>query len=179
VYCLDFIDWFFEYRAQYVFIVRHAFDVAQSLDRHTSSGVTSFITESTRPYLRRLDFRLHAFCEYWRDINMTIRVFAERHRDRIHLLRYEDLVREPRSTLETMFRFLGEEWYPEIIEMAFRQYHEKGIGDARILSTQRIETNRMDRWRAWDTAVCESLAPVVNEELERHGYSRWESDGGA
>jgi hypothetical protein len=173
VVCLDFLDRLYAREARYVVIVRHALDVAASLDEALGTGSTppSFVVESTAPYLARDDFRLLALCKYWRDVNQVVLEFVARHRDRCHVLRYEDLVAAPERHLRDLFAFLDERWHPAILTTAFSMEHAGGFGDPKIVQTRRVEVDRVGRWRDWDPAVLRVVAPTVNETLQRLGYA--------
>ncbi len=170
VTCLDSIDRLFEHRPQHVFVVRHALDVSDSLKEQVTPSVVSFIRESTRPHLAKHDFRLKAYCEYWRDRSTTLRCFETRHSSRVHFLRYEDLVSSPQATLQKLCRFLGEDWGNETLERAFSDLHTPGLGDQKIHGTSGLTTDRLGKWRTWDESILHCLAPIVDDELEANGY---------
>lgn len=170
VFCLDFIDRLYGHQPRFVFIVRHAFDVALSLDEVARPGLDSFITRSTEPYVLRHDFRLEAMARYWADVNRTILSFCSRTPERTFVLRYEQLVAAPEATLRAMFEFLGEQWDPALVERAFVQHREPGVGDPGILGTRSIHDKRIGRWKHWRPGVCEALTPLVARELAALGY---------
>lgn len=170
VHHLDFVHELFAGDARFIVIVRHGFDVAASLDELVFPGLVGHIGERIDGYLERSGFRLEACCRFWLDEVVACRSFVRRHPHTSHVVKYEDLVGDPEKTLDGLFAFLGESWDPTLIEAAFRVPHGEGVGDLRIHSTQKIETDRVGRWRRWDPAVVATLAPIVAEGLLAFGY---------
>ena len=56
-------------------------------------------------------------------------------------LRYEDLVREPETTLTRVFKFLDLTMPVDMLDSIFTTNHVVGPGDSKILSTTGIHTD--------------------------------------
>lgn len=113
---------------------------------------------------------------------MAAMIPASKRRDRaIHRLRYEDLVRNPHSELERLFRFLDLTYPPDITEH-FGQIHLAGrYGDQPAGGhRERLRRTSPDSWaesfnsplrRRWARRY---LAWLGDERLEQLGYRREE-----
>jgi hypothetical protein len=77
--------------------------------------------------------------------------FAKRHPERSWRVRYEDLVRSPRTILEELMRALGEELEPG--QMRFNEaYHIPGLEDRKVGQTSEVHSESLGRWSAQLTA---------------------------
>lgn len=126
-------------KAQFVGIVRHPGAVAVSL--------------------RRWNYDWHRAVTAWKSTTARMFKFAGRRPDRIHLLRYEDLVIDPETTLRDLLEFLGERWDPAVLEHGSVQ---AGKGTPKVVeggtrSADPINTSRLEKWRS----------SVSEEELRR------------
>ncbi|MEM6928107.1 MAG: sulfotransferase, partial [Myxococcota bacterium] len=96
---LDGLDRLVGEQAQYVAIVRDGMDVAASL------GTARPRWWELDPFVAADGDELLAAARFWVDRSQRLRAFTSARPDRVHTLRYEDLVRQPERTLRRMFRF--------------------------------------------------------------------------
>ncbi len=76
----------------------------------------------------------------WRGAADRHRVLSARYPDRYRLVRFEDLVREPRATLEGLFTFLG-------VEMEERVLQQKVVSKGSQVGQAGFDAGAADRWR--------------------------------
>ena len=98
--------------------------------------------------------------------------------DRYHRLRYEDLLAEPRQTLEQVCAFLGEDFAPQMLEHGGaaqdivptrKNWHDRVQGP--------LDATRTEVWRQDLTPTDIGLVELFGRrEMARHGY--WRSDAG-
>ncbi|MBM7332279.1 MAG: sulfotransferase [Alcanivorax sp.] len=112
-------------RARFVALVRDGRDVAWSLKKRTGS-----FEEGVRR---------------WRDDNQEL--IAQQGRGSLHLVRYEDLIEDPESTMGAVLAFLGEPYDPAVLEFHKKDYQWFDVRDAHETDGQG-EDNHMIR-RAW------------------------------
>jgi len=107
----------------------------------------------------------------WATSARLARANAARFPGRYFVLRYEDLVGEPRRELERVCAFLGERFEPAMLEMgAYPDMLARG-GNSSFGRLEGISTTPVGRFRQVlgprEIALCEALAGA---ELERGGY---------
>ena len=91
--------------AQFICLFRDCADTVASIREACEWGYGNFGVE---PYARTYAHNMvMAFCMYWADRASALREFEDRHADRCHRVRYEDLVARPDETLGALFEFLG------------------------------------------------------------------------
>ncbi len=84
---------------------------------------------------------VHRAARAWVRYVRSAHDFAARHGDdKVMELRYEDLVREPESTLRPLFAWLGESWDDSVLEFADRP-HTFGAGPLRLEDEQWTRRN--------------------------------------
>lgn len=162
---LDVVDAMFDYRARFVFIHRHGFDVALS-------GYNRFIKRDGFAVGSRSGFSLESFLDEWITNNEAMLDFASRVGERCLPVRYEDLVTEPDRTGSRVFSFLGETW-PEAGFAGLPGVQWKGyMGDNKIFSRglEPRVANDAPEWRRWPAGVLHSLGRRANGTLMRLGY---------
>ncbi|MEN0063758.1 MAG: sulfotransferase [Myxococcota bacterium] len=120
--------------ARYVAIVRDGMDVAYSL------GSARPRWWQLAPFVEADDDLFLAAARYWADRNRKLRAFVDAHPTRVHVLRYEVLIRHPEETLRAVFRFLGEAWEPDILDFN-RHGHVHGLEDHHVSTTTTFEDN--------------------------------------
>src|SRR5262249_43924316 len=109
--CLPELRSIFGSRVRIILLIRHGLDVAFSL------------SDADRDYPA-----LHRDVEaaggnvpvgagrFWADQNGKIEAFRSAHADVCFRLRYEELTRDPESSLRPMFEFLDEPWEPDVVD---------------------------------------------------------------
>jgi hypothetical protein len=118
-------NWFF------VHVVRNPLDTLAS------------IKESNFPVAIPADFRARiAFYRRYTEAGLD---FSRAHPGRSVRLRYEDLVRSPRATLEDFMQRLGEAWEPAQLQFN-ATHHQPGLEDPKIASTTGIHADSLCRW---------------------------------
>jgi Sulfotransferase family len=145
--------------SRFIFLVRDGRDVAKSFQ--ATHWVSRWLHENTREWIRALE------CQQ--------RWTASEVRQRILLVRYEDLVLETPGTLAQVCRFIGEEFEPQMLAW-------QGHVDERIPAREsgihkklklRIDSKGVNRWKremsAREIFVCEAF---MGTHLTRMGYER-------
>lgn len=141
------IDHLFDGEPQYVIIVRHPLDQALS---------------SIEKFVRPVSFSADTLTERlqrWTRV-VTRHMAVEREiAERCIRVSYEDVVRSPVPTFDSIFRFLGEEPVADIATRMFDTPHDGEVLDHKILATSAIHESSLGRWRQqW-------AAPMVQEIL--------------
>lgn len=156
--------------ASFVCVVRHGLDVALSMQDWCAksqaypSEIHDYVRETPRP--------LEAFCRAWADATTAICDFADAHPGNAILIRYEDLIADPKAVLSGVFDHLGAEITPELVELALTNRDAKGFSDWKSFSKTEIEATSVGRWNELSAGTLAGLAPAVNPVLERLGYPR-------
>lgn len=132
---LEGVDHLLYARARYVWITRDGMDVATSL------GGATPVWWQVEPLLRFEADPFVAAAHYWVDLNAKIARFAADRPDRVHRLRYEDLVERPEPVLREVLAFLGEAFEPSILDFN-RAEHTGGPEDHHVSTTTGFEDNR-------------------------------------
>jgi hypothetical protein len=88
-----------------------------------------------------LSSRIAFYCRY----TQAGLEFTKRHPERSYRVRYEDLVRSPRRTLECLMQALGEELEPGQLQYNAAP-HLPGLEDPKVGHTTEVHTNSLGRW---------------------------------
>ncbi|MDP9405920.1 MAG: sulfotransferase [Actinomycetota bacterium] len=95
-------------------------------------------------------------------------------KDQYHEISYERLVKDPRSELEPLCAFLGEQFHPAMLEphkMADEAVPERKTWHTR--TKQAVSSDSVAQWRRvlepWELALMEKVAA---RQLKAHGYRR-------
>jgi protein-tyrosine sulfotransferase len=158
---LDALDSIFDYRAMYLYMIRHGLDVAFSAsmsDRYNYEGGLPSL--SLEKHLRT-----------WVNANETLADFWSCNTDRCFLVRYEDLVKSPETTATKILQALGESWIPTLIDDIQLAPKPPGPGDYKIWATGgKIHTDSINRWPEWPRPLLTRLGRIANPTLQRLGY---------
>jgi len=161
---LDLLDLMFGYRCRFVFIHRHALDVALSASER-------FGARDGAPQLGSSTFDLENYVSYWVAQNARYMDFCERNPERCHRVRYEDLVLAPEVEGKKLFAFLGESWPETILADMQRQDHHEGLGDNKIFETGgKVDPSRRDKWKSLPPAIVQQMGRLADPTLVRLGY---------
>jgi hypothetical protein len=96
--------------------------------------------------------------------------FVETGQSNVFLLRYEDLTREPRQELTSLFSFLNLPWEDAVLSF-HSQAHNFGTEDPIVRGTRRIVPGNHGNWRALDDRQIAYLREHLGETAQRLGYS--------
>ena len=153
--------------ARFVCIVRHGLDTALSLKDLCDANET-YIRE-IHAYVARNPRPLVAFAELWTDVTGGLLDLAARRPGESLLVRYEDLVAEPQSTLDRLAAFLDLA-QGSLAAKSLSEDAPSGLGDWKTYGKPGIEASSVGRWRTLAPATLTLLAPLVNPVLARAGY---------
>lgn len=97
--------------------------------------------------------------------------FAETHADSSVLVRYEDMVKDPRTTLTRLLNRVGEEFEATMLEGYNSEKRQKGIEDPKVAHTGSIHGRSVGRWRSGlrDEQVRYALRQLV-PIMSKFGY---------
>lgn len=152
----------------YLGIVRHGLDVAiSSKDFCDAAGMYPRVMQE---YIRRYSQPIEAFAHSWLDVNQKLLEFAERHQDNCLIYRYEDIVRDPESSLTRILRFVGEDFEPEMLRRGLDGKDQLGFSDHKSYQTQKVHDASVERWHSLPQQQINNLAPLVNPLLAEFGY---------
>lgn len=147
--------------ARFLHVVRDGRDVASSLvtmDWRGSDGrKVSYVTD--------ID---HAF-RYWTAVVAKGITDAQSPalRERVWTVRYEDLVREPESTLRAVLSFLGEPWSDSVLRYREIDRSNEPLEDSSKQVREPLSTASIGRWRQTASAADRALFARVGGELLR------------
>lgn len=162
---LDLLDLLFGYRCRFVFIHRHALDVALSASER-------FGARDGAPQLGSSTFDLETYVSFWVAQNARYMDFCERNPERCHRLGYEDLVLAPEIEGKKLFAFLGEAWPETILADMQRQDHHEGLGDNKIFETGgKVDPTRRDKWKRLPQSIVQQMGRLADPTLVRLGYA--------
>jgi hypothetical protein len=173
---IEVLDSVFRHRPLYLFLVRHPLDVIPSL-----KGMLTFEFLNGRQDPQLVDAASrhgtgeYGAARYWLDVNQRLRVFVSCIPERVHLLHYEDLVTDSVTTLDAMFRFLGEDFDASQLDTIFTTEHDRGFEDFRIRGQTAIRTDRINTWHTWPEGKREALWSLVEPLATRFGYHIYDS----
>jgi len=160
---LDLLDQMFDYRAKFLYVIRHGFDVAYSC-------ASRFPKRDGLRFDPSTSLNLDVFLNEWINNNEATMDFYERNRARCLLVRYEDLTMSPEAVGQRVFDFLGERWRPSSLEAMEEQQLRPMMGDHKIICRGlRIQTSNSS-WKDWPAGLKRTLARKANATLERLGY---------
>jgi hypothetical protein len=166
---LPFLDDLFEGSACFLFITRHPLDCAASLSAMYDARDTFNDPEIARSVGCR-GTGLTAWTAYWNEVYSTLLGFRESRRTQCLIFRYEDLVRDPETTLRRLLSFLGEDMAHDLIATAFRMHHTPGYEDAGIRDSAGVVTNRIGQWKSWPQAHLQACWSRVAPTARLLGY---------
>jgi len=159
---LDILDAMFDYRAKFVYVVRHGFDVCWS-------SATRFPMRDGLP-LGRTGLSVATYLDQWVANNEGTMDFVERNPERSFILRYEDLTAQPELWGRRLFEFVEQEWDEDVFLRMEKQKLSK-MGDNKIFRTGgKILNHAAPVWTEWPRALKAQLGRRANPTLVRLGY---------
>ena len=170
---LDFIDEIFAEDVNYLFMTRHPFDTIQSLEGW-GRGHYGFDDPEIERHVQANGVGRFSWAKYWRDVNERLLTFAAGHPERCKLFKYEDLIRNPETTLQDILGSIGEVFSPSMIAHAFDDGPRtmKGFGDSKVRRTSGIHSMSIGKWRDWTSGERDALWRIAGETADLLGYAR-------
>jgi hypothetical protein len=163
--CLDLVDAIFDYRAHYIFLVRHGLDVA------FSASVADRYSPAAGPQTGQPSLTVERHLRNWAGFNRSVADFCSCNRDRCLLIRYEDLVDSPEPVAMKLFEYLGESWIHSLLDDMQSQSKPPGPGDYKIWKTGgRIHKDSCRHWEQWPADLLTRLGKTANPILSMFGY---------
>ncbi|HVY49279.1 MAG TPA: sulfotransferase [Minicystis sp.] len=153
--------------SRFVCITRHGADVACSV-LELCVKQEAFLPE-LHDYVRACPFPLEAFGKMWVDVTRRLQRFAKDHPDNTLSIRYEDLVADPRATMDALFRFVGVEPEP-VVDTALKRTENVGPGDFKAYGRPTVDASSVGRWKKLPALTRSRLGAVMNETLVSAGY---------
>ncbi|WP_437854527.1 sulfotransferase family protein [Sorangium sp. So ce363] len=160
---LDLLDAIFDYRAQFIYAVRHGFSVAHSC-------ASRFPMRDGLPLNRDTSLDVETYLNEWVSNNEATMNFYERNTDRCFLVRYEEFTRDPLSTGKKLFEFLREPWTDDLVNKKLGKQQLRGMGDNKIFATGGKVLAAEEPWRKWPKSLLSTLGRTANPTLQRLGY---------
>jgi len=116
---------------------------------------------------------VNAHAERWR--RSSIRAARWEKDDRVHVVQYENLMREPESVLRGICKFLGEEYEGSMIDRPHASeyvlYPRQNAKDTTVPVVRPINRGGIDRWRSRLSSRQVSVIEfVAGDEMKRRGY---------
>jgi protein-tyrosine sulfotransferase len=159
---------------RYVVMVRNGLDVVCSLQDLVARTGGWF--EELHAYVCRDPRPLVAMAHAWSEGTSAALELAARRPDRVHVLRYEDLVSEPGRELASLAAFLRLEVPPAWVETALASPGTPGFGDWKTWETVALHRDSVGRHAILDRAIRSAVLEVLGPTLERAGYPRPPAD---
>jgi protein-tyrosine sulfotransferase len=113
-----------------------------------------------------------ALARYWLDNATAIAAAEERHPDRCHRVRYEDMVTDPEKIADGIYRFLDIPPAPGIAAECFSSEHERfGPADHKIWATSRITADSVGKGESIPAGLIPPpFSTAINELALKLGY---------
>src|SRR5215472_14547271 len=158
--------------AKFLCLYRHPMDVIASGIEACPWGLNGFGFDAYADSSPRNSVK--ALAQFWAENASMILAAEERLGDRGYRVRYEDLVADPETVADGIFRFLGVRPVPGISAACFAPERERlGPGDYKIWHTTRITADSVGRgWSVPAEMMGPPLMAAVNDVAERLGYAR-------
>jgi hypothetical protein len=154
-------------KARFVHLLRDGRDVACSLRTHPRHRVVNgklVPVHTWRP--------MQECAARWRDSLLAVKPFLPDRR--VHTLRYESLVGEPRATIEQLLEFLQEPWDERVLSHAEVEsgYRDPTKFPQNPEALRPIETKSLRRWQRDMSANDRQIfKQIAGDLLIEHGYA--------
>jgi protein-tyrosine sulfotransferase len=164
--------------ATFLCIYRHPMDVIASGIEACPWGLSGFGFDSYAA--ASPGNAVLALARYWVDQVSAIRAVQQRFPEHCHPVRYEDLVADPETVADEIFRFIGVSPVAGILNNCFTSERERnGPADYKIWHTSRITADSVGR--GWTVPADRLPPPVVlalNTLADELGYVRIDDQWG-
>jgi protein-tyrosine sulfotransferase len=156
--------------AQFICLYRHAMDVVVSAIEASPWGLSGYGFESYVTATPGNPVLAVASC--WLEQTTAIIEFQERHPDRCHGVRYEDLVTSPEPIADALFTFLGLDPVPGITAACLQDDHDaRGPADHKIWFTSQVSTASLGQgMKVPVRRLPPALVDKLNQTLDQLGY---------
>lgn len=169
---LPMIEAIFGSSASFVFLVRHPLDTIQSLREFAPFAADCPEDPDIAALYSKRGRSDESFAWYWTEVTSRLLDFNVQHPANSLILKYEDLVAQPRSSLARVLAHLGEEFEEEMLTAAFFPCRRRaGYGDFKAAMSRSIRGDSVDRWHTWPEESIRALWLPVKETASRLGYS--------
>ncbi len=145
--------------ARHIHLVRHPYSVIESIVRNRFAKLMG--GDGENPF----EFAEHA---WFRSNANIVGLSEEVDADRLHIVRYEDLIRDSHAALEGVCGFLGIDFEAAMTDPYQGQRMRDGLGDPNLLDHHGIDRSLADVWQ--DIRLPAPLARHTRELAERFGY---------
>jgi hypothetical protein len=163
------IERLFQGQVLYIILVRHPLDCICSLESNFEQSTRDNDPDIVRTVLAHGRGR-YAWAQYWYDVYARLAVVSASCAERSIVVRYEDLVKDPHTVLCKVCSFIGEEFEPDIVRLAFVLSHSQGLGDGNVRGTETIHQDSIGKWTSWPREVAEAVWDLVRIPATRFGY---------
>jgi Sulfotransferase family len=156
--------------ARFICVYRHPMDVIASGIEACPWGLNGFGFDSYAAMFPGNS--VQALAQFWADNMSAILAAEERFGERCHRVRYEDLVSDPETLADGIFRFLGVEPSPGISRRCFgRDRETTGPADYKIWQTSQITADSVGRgWSIPANSIGAALRGAMNGLAGKLGY---------
>jgi hypothetical protein len=168
---LPFIREVFGGEALFLFVARHPFDTMTSLVEFFDQRVGAEADPETDRISRSYGVGPYSWARYWTEVNESIELFRQEFPGVSHLVRYEDVVRRPESTVAAIFEFLGEKMPADLLDQVFTAPHHLGMEDHKIRGTGTIHDRSTLRWADWKPEQIQATWRLVGPLAQALGYT--------
>lgn len=159
-------------KARFICLYRHAMDVVNSGLEATPFGLTGYGFDQYRFSANSVA----ALADYWTHNTNMIWEFEQAHPDICLRIYYEQLVHEPESIADDIFKFIGVGPQPGITRRALIEQEMPGrfeFGDHKIRAVQRVKVNSVGRGiRVPASLLSADQLNAMNHVLARLGYTK-------
>ncbi|MBC8446871.1 MAG: sulfotransferase, partial [Chloroflexi bacterium] len=161
--------------ARYIYLIRHPYGMIPSFEKAKLHVFYPPFLRGEHPFSARELAELVWVVSHQNILEFLQHVPAPRQ----HWLRYEDLVTQPQPAMETICRFLGLDFHPDMLEpqkdpevRMTDALHPlaRMVGDVRFHEHRGIDPRGADRWK--DNLTVDFLGDVTWQLAESLGYER-------
>lgn len=169
-----------EHTAGAIYIVRNPLDVAVSYSRHYGVSLEEAVAALNRPGNQSIGNQENFVYELHGSWSEHVKSWTAAPSAALHVIRYEDMAREPQQTFAAVAGFLGLRVAPERVAQAIEhsafavlkeQERRAGFRERSRKSDRFFDSGQVGRGRQILTpALTESLCVSHREQMERFGY---------
>ena len=158
--------------ANFICMIRNGMDFVISMQDLSLKNQTYL--HEVHEYIKRYAKPLEAYAHCWRELTSRILDFADAHQENAVLVKYEDLISDPQSTMKTILNLIGEELPEDLIRKAMDNKEDVGLGDWKTYSSEAINSDNTNRAKVLSDSTKSELGLIMNDLLARCGYETTE-----